>query len=107
MKKIYFFGLILFLGLYSFCSSDNNTTKDCSTAYATELQVEVNALTTAAQAYGMNPTQANCLAYKAAAEAYVKALEPYGNCPGLTGQARVDWENSLNIARNNVAAIQC
>ncbi|MBP8726224.1 MAG: hypothetical protein KBF37_05475 [Saprospiraceae bacterium] len=86
---------------------DNNSNNPCSTAYTTELQAEINALTAAAQAYSTNPTQANCIAYKNAAQAYVNALEPYGDCPELTGQFRADWEASLNAARASVAAIQC
>lgn len=86
---------------------DNNANNPCSTAYGTELQAEINALTAAAQAYSTNPTPANCLAYKNAAQAYVNALEPYGDCPQLTGQLRTDWEASLNAAKAAVANIHC
>ncbi|MBK9106905.1 MAG: hypothetical protein IPM92_00620 [Saprospiraceae bacterium] len=102
---------ILFLFSLAFvtfsCGDDKETTKPCSTAYADELQNEINALSAAAQAYGLNPNATTCLAYKNAAQAYVNALEPYGNCPGLTGQLRTDWEASLNAAKASVAAIQC
>ncbi|MEI2694370.1 MAG: hypothetical protein WBO44_01230 [Saprospiraceae bacterium] len=102
---------ILFLFSLAFvsisCGDDNEPNKPCSTAYADELQNEISALTAAAQAYGMNPTPATCLAYKNAAQAYVNALEPYGNCSELTGQLRTDWEASLNAAKASVAAIQC
>ncbi len=61
----------------------------------------------AAQAYGTNPTPANCIAYKQAAQAYLNALRPYGNCATLTGQDRVAWQNALNDAQESVDNIEC
>ncbi|MDQ3141900.1 MAG: hypothetical protein M3Q56_06595 [Bacteroidota bacterium] len=94
-----------FLLLSTSCGGDDP--KPCSTAFGVELQAEINAFNSAAQTYSSNPTVANCIAYKAAAQAYVDALEPYGNCSTLTGQARTDWEASLAASKASVAAIQC
>jgi len=109
MKLNYFSNWLVFISVAIFCAcgGDNDNNQSCSVAFSTELQAEINALNAAAQAYGMDPTPAKCLAYKNAAQAYVDALVPYGNCKDLVGQARTDWEASLNAARASVAAIQC
>lgn len=106
-KSLYFFALVGMIFLFIACGSDDDGPGDCSVNYGTELQAELNALNAAAQAYSMNPNMANCLAYKNAAQAYVNALEPYGDCSLLTGQQKIDWETSYNAAKASVAAIQC
>ena len=100
---IILFSLSLLGILYSCAKKDDN----CATAYTTELQAEVNALNTAGQTYAQNPTPANCQAYKTAAQAYVTALEPYGNCASLTGQSRTNFEASLTAAQNAVNSLTC
>lgn len=92
-------------GLWS-CGGDDEPT-GCSTAWASELANEVSAMTAAAQAYTLDPSVANCNAYKNACQAYVDALEPYGNCATLTGQNRTDWQNALNDAQDNINQIDC
>ena len=106
-KKIFFF---LFLavataGLWS-CKKDSKT-DTCSGAWASELTNEVNAMSTAAQAYGTNPTPATCNAYKQAAQAYLNALTPYGNCATLTGQNRADWQAALDAAQQSIDDLDC
>ncbi|MBK8700765.1 MAG: hypothetical protein IPN29_14980 [Saprospiraceae bacterium] len=106
-KILLFLLAMSFILVSSSCGGDDGGITPCSTAYATELQDEVNALNAAAQAYSTNPTTANCNAYKSAAQSYVNALEPYGNCATLTGQSRTNWQASLDAAKAAVAAIQC
>lgn len=101
------FGFIITGSSCSEDEADGGGNNPCSTAYATELQDEINALNAAAMAYGLNQTQANCIAYKAAAQAYLNALEPYGDCNLLTGQQRIDWEKAYQSAKDAVAAIPC
>jgi hypothetical protein len=106
-KKIFF---LLFLGVaVSGVWSCNKDKKDdsCSGAWASELSNEANAMINAAQVYAASPTPANCNAYKQAAQAYLDALEPYGNCATLTGQDRVDWQNAVDSAQQSVDAMQC
>ena len=75
------------IAVFGFWTCDKDDDSDaCSAAWASELNNEANALINAAQVYGMDPTVANCNAYKQAAQAYVNALEPYGDCPALTGR---------------------
>jgi hypothetical protein len=103
-KSLFLFFALSLSGILFSCDKKED---DCTTAYTVELQAEINALNTAAQAYSQNATPANCLAYKAAAQAYVNALEPYGNCDALTGQSRTEFEASLTAARNSVNSLTC
>jgi len=101
--------LISFLAIVIFGSMgcNQNTPAGCSTAWASELNDEIQALSNAAQAYTMDPTQENCLAYKAAAQAYVDALAPYGNCAALTAQEKADWQAAVDQAQQSVDDIDC
>lgn len=112
MKSKIFF--VLFLAVVSVgswtCkkdSDDNNNVNPCSINWATDLADEINAVTTAAQNYIADPTYENCIAYKNAAQAYLDALEPYGNCAALTGQDRVAWQNALDEAQQSLNSLNC
>jgi hypothetical protein len=108
-SKLAFVLLSMFIcfGLTS-CSKDDDSDSDpCSVFWTVGLSDEINAFSLAAQAYGTNPTLENCNAYKAAAQAYVNALSPYGDCASLTGQDRVSWQESLIDAQQSVNEITC
>jgi hypothetical protein len=109
MSKKIFFSLFLMIAVFGFwtCSKDKNKTDLCTGAWASELSTEANAMVNAAQTYATNPTTANCNAYKQAAQAYLDALAPYGNCATLTGQDRVDWQNALDGAQASVNSLDC
>ena len=77
----------------------------CSTAWATELQNELTAISTAFSVYAMDPSDANCTALKAAYQDYIDAMRPYGDCSTLTGQSRTDWQNALNDAEASIDTI--
>lgn len=106
-SKMAYVLLVIFIcfGLSS-CSTKDDS-EPCSLAWGTELQAELNALTAAAQTYSTNPTIANCNAYKNAAQAYVNALSPYGDCAALTFQQRTSWQEVLNSAQQSVNEIDC
>lgn len=108
IKKVFFF-LFLAVAVFGFstCNDKNDDNDGCSAAWASELTDEVNALMSAAQTYGLNPTPANCNAYKQAAQKYVDAMKPYGDCAALTGQNRTDWQNAYNEAQTEVDNIDC
>ena len=74
----------------------------CSGAWASELQNEITAISTAFSIYSTDPSEANCTDLKAAYQDYIDALKPYGNCATLSGQSRTDWQNSLNEAESNL-----
>lgn len=86
---------------------DDDKTPACSTAWGTELQNELNAVINAAQAYGNDPTPANCNAYKTSYQAYLNKLKPYGNCSALTGQNRTDFNEAVAEAEADLATMTC
>ena len=107
-KNIYFISfLAVFLVASWSCNKEDGGGNTCSTDWATELSNQVSALSNAAQVYAANPTYENCLAYKAAAQAYVDALAPYGNCAALTGQARIAWQQAVDDTQQTVNDIDC
>mgnify|MGYP006292607729 CR=1 FL=1 len=109
-RKIYIF-LLFALGIFVFvsCDKEEDTVNEgiCAEVWAEAIQDELNAVSAAAQAYGTNPTVENCLAYKAAAQAYVDALEPYGDCAQWSGATRAEWEAALASAQESVDSIEC
>jgi hypothetical protein len=108
MSKKIFFSLFLVMVVFGFWTCDKNNNNDsCTGAWASELNNEITAMSNAAQVYASNPTVANCNAYKQAAQDYLDALEPYGNCATLTGQDRVAWQNALDSAQQSVDNLDC
>lgn len=109
MSKKIFFSLFLAVTVSGFwnCSKDDDKTDPCSIAWANELSNEVDAMVNAMQTYASNPTTANCLAYKQAAQAYLNALKPYGSCATLTGQDRVAWQNAVDDAQESLDDLEC
>jgi len=107
-KNILFisFLAIIFVGSWS-CNKDDDDGNTCSTDWANELSVQITAMSDAAQVYAADPTYENCIAYKAAAQAYVDALAPYGNCTALTGQARVAWQQAVDDTQQAVNDMNC
>ncbi len=105
-KQIFLISFLAFVVLGSM-GCKKTTPAGCSAAWASDLQNEVQALTNALQAYSLDPTQENCLAYKAAYQAYIDALEPYGNCATLTGADRDAWQEALNEAQQDINDIDC
>ena len=93
--------VLIMSGLFS-CKSDEEKLAACSITWATDLQPELIAISTAATTYSNDPSVANCNAYKVAYEDYIDALEPYGSCSALTGQNRTAFEQALQDARDSV-----
>ena len=106
-KQIFLISFLAIMIFGSWGCKKSTTPAGCSTAWATELSDEITAMSNAAQTYANNPTQQNCLAYKAAAQAYVNALSPYGNCASLTGQDRTSWQAAVNDAQQSVDNMDC
>ena len=108
MRKISFFHLLsilCFTLLVTSCSKDGDGLLPCSTAWAADLQNEFSAITTAATAYAMDQSDANCNALKNAYQDYINELKPYGNCATLTGQSRADWQKAVSDAEDDVATL--
>lgn len=109
MKKRTFFLVLMVFVIIGFNSCNNNKVldDDCSTVWVSEVQDELNAMSNAAAAYGANPTAANCNAYKSAAQAYINALQPYGDCATITGAQRTQWEQALASAQQSINSMEC
>lgn len=106
-KQLFLISFLTIVILGSWSCKKQTTAASCSAAWASELSDEVTAMSNAAQAYSTNPTKENCLAYKSAAQSYVNAIEPYGNCATLTGADRDAWQKALNDAQQSVDDIDC
>lgn len=96
------FILFGFMILFS-CTKDNDI--GCTGAWATDLQNELTALSTAISIYSMEESEANCNDLKEAYQDYIDALKPYGNCATLTGVNRTEWQNALNEAEAELETI--
>jgi len=107
MKSLtYLLFVILFgVAIIVSCTKNKDTVPACSVAWASDLQDEIIAISNAGTAYASDPTEANCNAYKTAYQAYINALEPYGNCAALTGQQRADFEEALQDARDSLSSL--
>lgn len=103
------FGLLLLAGtlITAACSKSGSDPNGCGAAFnfAVELQAETNAVTSAASAYGNNPTTENCNAYKAAFEAYLDAAEDIRICISSAEQSA--YEGAIAEARADLDALQC
>lgn len=107
MKNLLISSCLASIIVFGFTSCGKDDGAGCSSAWASEVADEVDALTDASQAYALDPTTAKCNAYKDAAQDYVDALESFRGCSGLTGASRTDWENAVNSAQASVNAISC
>jgi len=107
MKNFVYSALILIVCAFGFssCGGDDDGPGACSVAWASDLQNELNAIANAAAAYSNDPSASNCTALKAAYNNYIDELRPYGNCTGLTGQQRADWEQAVQEAEDDVDTI--
>ena len=107
MKNLSYLTCIMILSVFLFsgCGGDDDGPGNCSVAWATDLQNELNAIVTASTNYSNDPSASNCTALKAAYTAYINALRPYGNCSALTGQDRAAWEQAIEDAEDDVDTI--
>ncbi|NBB88999.1 MAG: hypothetical protein GVX96_04370 [Bacteroidetes bacterium] len=70
------------------------------------VQNALNDFSSAATAYGSNPTSENCNAYKDAADDYIDVLESFRGCAVDQG-VLAEWEQSFDDARNSIDALEC
>lgn len=99
--------LLLVSGSLTFsmaCKKDDPDPVTCN--YLEETQDEVDALTAAATAYANDPTPANCLAYKNAAQEYLNELQHYVSCAAQVGQ-QAELQAAIDSAQASVDSIQC
>ena len=100
LRLVYVFCTLALLS----CNKDSEIAH-CSVAWATDLQSEITAISTAVALYSADQSAENCTALKAAYQSYVDALKPFGNCATLTGQDRTDWQTAVNEAEASISTI--
>jgi len=100
--------LLLTVTLIS-CSSDDDddsTTADCGNgAWTLSVQSELNAWIAAGQAFGADPSLANCNSYKSAGLAYIDALDEIREC--VPNVSLADFNEALDEANAEIDAISC
>ena len=107
MKK---FSILLFMAtliIASFgCGGDdpNDPPSGCNTVFSQTFNGELDAISTAANAYGMDPSQDNCDALKDAYNDYLDALEDWEDCANFYNQFD-EWQAALDSARASVENI--
>jgi hypothetical protein len=99
MTKVLCISIILFLLTLGSCKKKNTEPDICNTAWTTQVQTQLTDLTNKATIYAATPTTANCNAFKAAYQAYIDALEPFGNCSIWTATEKAQWQNAIAEAR--------
>lgn len=106
MKKVPFSHFLIVLSFFGlFACGTKNVEPGCSTAWGTELQNEITALSNASAAYGSDPTTANCTAYKDAYLNYLKGLKSYSGCSLITGQLRVALDDAIKEAEDELNSL--
>ena len=94
--------VVCFLG-FSNCGKNNEDDPgNCNYNWAVGVQDELNGISNAFIAYGNDPTTETCNALKAAYQAYIDALKPYGDCALLTGTERQEFEDALEEAEDEL-----
>ena len=94
-----FFICVLFIA----CGDDNGV--DCtSQEFNGIINNEVQAVNDAGNAWALDPTQANCDAFKQAAQDYIDAIEDFGSCNGIS---QTEYDQAVQAARAAADAIPC
>lgn len=100
--------LLLFcltLVLFS-CGDDEKDAANCANSFSQEFSDEITAITNASNVYAMDPTPANCNAFKTAYTNYINALQGWEDC-AIQLNASDDWQQSIDDAMESVNQIEC
>ena len=106
MKKLTpLFLLLLTTLFFTACGGDD---VDCTgTSFNAELSAEINALSSAATAYALDPENPDsCNAYKDALKSYLDALKPYESC-ATNAQEEAEFRAALDDAQDDIDQLQC
>lgn len=105
LKKLLAYLLLGALVFTYSCNDDDDDPSGCN--WETEVQDELNALTTAGNAWAADPTNsAKCQAYKDAAQDYLDELEAHVSCATLAGD-EAELQAQIDQAQIDVNNIQC
>ncbi len=104
--KLLFISIVVVLSTNS-CLPGDDGPAGCSIRWALELGDELALASSTAIAYEQNDTEANCIAYRNALQAYLDELRPYGNCQALTGSDRDGYEDSMDDLQESIDELNC
>lgn len=104
IQRLFILMCILSVPFFTACDKDDDEPQTCD--YTTELQAELNAVVAAAEAYGQNPTTANCNAYKNSLQVYLNEAEDFRTCAVNAGQG-AQFQASIDQYQAIIDAIQC
>jgi hypothetical protein len=100
-KALSFLILVSFLGTGS-CKKKDSDPDACGTNWTTQVQPQLNAVSSAAQVYATTPTTANCNAYKTAYQNYLNALNPFVECASWTAQQKNELQSAIDGAKQQI-----
>ncbi|MDX1685016.1 MAG: hypothetical protein R3275_07255 [Saprospiraceae bacterium] len=109
-RKLFLIGFLAIATLVA-CNKDDEDDDDsvrCGPNWSPqeELQDEIDALTAAAQTYGMDPTTENCEAYRAALFDYLEEIRDWEDCFTKVGQ-RQQFQEDVEQLEEDIENIQC
>lgn len=106
-SRIYLRGASAVILMAVGCSKDNNPVDNgCgNTGWSEKVSNEITAFSNAAIAYSNDPTPANCLSYKTAAEGYLNALEKVRLC--VPSASKTEFQQSIDEAKQEINDLTC
>lgn len=106
MRKSILSAVLIMASLLCFSCKDDDGPAGC-TDWATEVQAEVEAVTSTGTAWSNDPSNtAKCQAYKNALQAYVNALADAEGCANAGG-THAEWQAAIDAGQASVDALQC
>ncbi len=106
-SRIYLIGASAGILMAVGCSKDDNPVDNgCgNTAWSERVKNEITSFSNAAIAYSNDPTSANCLNYKSAAEGYLNALEKVRLC--VPTASKTQFQQSIDDAKQEINSLTC
>lgn len=106
-KSLSFMAVLFGLILITSCGGkDGVNGNNCANNFTSEFQDDLNEVSSASTAYAMNPTPANCQAFKTAYLDYINALKNWRDC-AIAGNVLDQYQQSLDAAEAAVNNISC
>ena len=96
---------IAFMTLTSCGANDDDSIACGNGTWVQSVQTELNTWLTATQAYGSDPTSANCQNYKSTGQAYLNALDKIKTCVPVVNLA--EFEKALLEAKEALEKTSC
>ena len=78
------------------------TGPNCYNAWASVYNQSIQTMSQAAQAYGMNPSEENCNAFKAAYQNFLDDVRPFQNCAAISGEERQQFLEQIEEAEEEI-----